>query len=55
MSVCSHCKGTGVAPERITLECIGCQRPVVVTYTDTSDLRSKCEDVKCAECRKARA
>jgi len=52
MAVCAHCKGTGVAPEKIILECEGCQRPVNVTYADTADLHRKTLNVRCTECRK---
>lgn len=55
MRNCPTCKGTGIAPETIQLECIGCQRRVAVTYTDSADLRAKCEEVRCADCRRAAA
>lgn len=50
MAVCSRCKGTGEVPDRIRLECIGCQKPVWVSYKDNADLTRKCKTVKCAEC-----
>lgn len=52
MAECPHCKGTGIAPDKITLECVGCQKKVVVTYTSTADIREKCESVRCADCKK---
>lgn len=51
MRECKHCKGTGVAPDKITLECIGCQRKVVVTYSNTAELAEKAERVLCGQCR----
>lgn len=54
MSICAHCKGTGVAPDKITLECVGCQRPVSVTYSSSSELREKCENVRCADCKRVK-
>lgn len=52
MARCSHCKGTGEAPGKITLECVECQRKVVVTYQDTAELIEKSKDVQCADCKK---
>lgn len=52
MAKCHHCDGTGTAPDRITLECIGCQKGVTVIYRDTAELRRKCEEIRCAECKK---
>lgn len=55
MAKCPHCDGTGEAPEKITLECVGCQRKVVVTYTSTAEIAAKCESVRCADCKKREA
>jgi hypothetical protein len=55
MSVCHHCKGTGTAPEKITLECIGCQRPVTITYANIAELHKRCENVRCVDCGRAKA
>ncbi|GEM_PF-5375543 len=52
MARCRHCNGTGEAPETIKLECIGCQKSVTVTYSDTKELIDKCEEVFCADCKK---
>lgn len=49
---CRHCKGTGEAPDKIVLECVGCQCKVTVVYNDTAELIAKSEYVLCAECRK---
>lgn len=53
MGRCPTCKGTGEAPSKITLECVGCQCRVVITYQDTADLIAKSKDLYCADCRKA--
>ncbi len=53
MAKCSHCDGTGEAPERATLECVGCQRAVTVTWRSTAEALRKCENVRCADCKKA--
>ncbi len=50
MSVCSHCKGAGQAPDKIILECVRCQAKVTVTFTHTADLVAKCDNVLCREC-----
>lgn len=50
---CSHCKGTGEAPGKITLECVECQRKVIITYHDTAELIEKSKDVQCSDCKKA--
>lgn len=47
---CPHCKGTGQAPGKITLECVGCQCRVTVTYFDTAELIEKSKDVRCRSC-----
>lgn len=54
MSKCSHCGGTGIAPDRLTLECVTCQCKVVVTFNTAADLVEKCKDVQCANCKKNR-
>lgn len=53
MARCPNCKGTGEAPGKITLECIECQRKVIVTYHDSADLIAKSKDVRCTDCKKA--
>lgn len=50
MSFCKHCNGTGEAPDRLRLECIGCQKPVWVTFRNNDELTEKCLNVRCAEC-----
>ncbi len=52
MARCSHCKGTGEAPGKITLECVECQCRVVITYQDTAELIAKSANVVCGECKK---
>lgn len=52
MAACSHCKGTGVAPDKLTLECIGCQNKVIVTFVTQADLIEKCLNVLCSDCKK---
>ena len=48
---CKHCDGTGEVPDKITLECVNCQRKVTVTYDSISDLTAKCETLLCADCK----
>lgn len=52
MAKCTHCDGTGQAPDKITLECVGCQRKVTVTYSSTAEIAKLCEDVRCTDCKK---
>lgn len=52
MAKCPHCEGTGIAPDKITLECVGCQKKVVVTYRSTAEVLSACASVRCADCKK---
>lgn len=33
---CRHCNGTGEAPDKLTLECVNCQRKVVVVFYTTA-------------------
>lgn len=51
MGECKHCKGTGQAPNVITLECVSCQQKVRVTYDKYDSLIAICESVRCADCR----
>jgi len=51
MAKCAHCDGTGEAPDKITLECVICQRKVVVTYTASDDVVAICENVRCSDCK----
>lgn len=51
MAICKHCEGTGVAPDKLTLECIGCQRKVTVTFRSLADLTEKCLNVLCSDCK----
>lgn len=50
--ICPHCDGTGEAPDVVTLECIGCQKKVKVTYRSTAELMALCDSVRCADCKK---
>lgn len=52
MSVCRHCKGTGQAPDQITLECVKCQCKVKITYSSSDELIRLVADVQCADCKK---
>ncbi len=47
---CRHCDGTGIAHDKITLECVGCQKPVVIRYQDTKDLARQAVNVRCSVC-----
>lgn len=50
---CTRCNGTGNEPERVTLECVSCNRKVTVTMPDNhADIVKLCESVRCAECKK---
>lgn len=51
MAICTHCNGTGEAPDKITLECVECQGKVVVTYNDTADVIAKLANVRCRDCK----
>lgn len=53
MAKCTHCDGTGEAPDKITLECVDCQRKVTVTYSSTAEIAELCQSVRCGECKKA--
>lgn len=53
MAKCTHCDGTGEAPDRMMLECVDCQRKVTVTYRSLSEMTELCVNVRCAECKKA--
>lgn len=53
MAKCAHCQGTGEAPDKITLECVACQRKVTVTYSSAAEIAKLCESVRCTDCKKA--
>jgi hypothetical protein len=51
---CPQCSGTGEVPDKITLECVGCQtRKVTVTFTSTQDLIDQCDKVRCPDCKES--
>lgn len=45
--------GFGEAPDKITLECVACQRKVTVTYSSAAEIAKLCESVRCTDCKKA--
>jgi len=51
MAACKHCGGTGEAPEVLTLECIGCQRPVKVKLRGEENIIRLCVNIRCRECK----
>ena len=51
MAACKHCGGTGEAPEGLTLECIGCQRPVKVKLRGEENIIRLCVNIRCRECK----
>ena len=53
MGRCPTCQGSGVAPDKITLECVECQRKVVITFHDSAELIELSKNVVCNDCKKA--
>ena len=48
---CRHCKGTGEAPDKLTLECVNCQKKVTIVFNTTAELIEKSTDVLCSDCK----